>query len=706
VKKVLFSALVLAMVFGFSSAALGAAGDIAPAAFSDIAGNEAEGALTALGALGIFTGESGLGGAVKPNDPITRAQFSKIVVTAMGRGSTALGLMGLRPTFADEVPTWAWGYVNVAVYMGVINGYGDGTFGANKPVTYAESVTMLVRAVAGHKNAVPAGIWPYNFVFYAVDNQFTGGVDVGFTSLPCTRGDMAIMTLATMQVDPLVGKDLEPDLDGAILEDGIRLFEGTLSSYGADTVTIATYGAAKSLADPVYIVGAAGYEGLKMNPVLAIASKSIAAGGKVLFLEKVTGSAVIGAYKKTGTDTGTTDKYIQLIDGTKVYFKNTVPVNLNQAEVSAHDVSATPLVKYDELTINTDKDGKAVQIYALRWDLVNDDPYDNGYWDYVKGVDKSKVVGTTKVDTKVTFYDTSAYQYDDDPLATEASWHGLSNVVINIPKTAAVTINGASASRDDLAKADLLKVATLGAFGYNAIDTTVIAVSATRSVVEGVVTSVRNVTTVDGPATYATLKVGDTSKEYLLDGTYVATATVGDKNKYAIDEASNLFFNLGFVAANPIVLLTGASFVDVSGSDNDKWFLTVDEFGVEKTYETTSGIYTTLVSLADSEHFFVLTVNGANGKVEEATQPGAFVSDYEVKSVGTDNLTVGSGTTFYFLAAPVSVYSLTDDGYEFIGLAGLSANPADPDVVDVLNHNHPSPLKDWWLVIRDDQTTT
>ena len=133
VKKLLYSALVLSMILGLGGASLGLYGDIAKApAFSDIAGSEAEGALTALGALGIFTGESGLGGAVKPADPITRAQFCKVVVLAMGRGATAEGLMGLKPTFTDAVPPSYWGYVNTAMFMGVINGYADGTFGADK----------------------------------------------------------------------------------------------------------------------------------------------------------------------------------------------------------------------------------------------------------------------------------------------------------------------------------------------------------------------------------------------------------------------------------------------------------------------------------------------------------------------------------------------------------------------------------------------
>ncbi len=44
---------------------------------------------------------------MKPGDPMTRAQFCKVLVAAMGRGSTAAGLAGLQPTFTDgaSIPT-------------------------------------------------------------------------------------------------------------------------------------------------------------------------------------------------------------------------------------------------------------------------------------------------------------------------------------------------------------------------------------------------------------------------------------------------------------------------------------------------------------------------------------------------------------------------------------------------------------------------
>ena len=150
-RKALFIVLILAMVSSFGVVAFAATSTVRAPVFSDIAGKAGEWELAALGALGVFTGDTGLGGTVRPADPITRAEFCKVVVTAMGKGSLAAGLTGLVPSFTDaaSIQAWAVGYVNAAAMMGIIHGYSDGSFGPNKSVTSAEAITMLVRAVPG-----------------------------------------------------------------------------------------------------------------------------------------------------------------------------------------------------------------------------------------------------------------------------------------------------------------------------------------------------------------------------------------------------------------------------------------------------------------------------------------------------------------------------------------------------------------------------
>jgi len=678
VKKLLYTVLIAAMVFGFGTGAFGAAGDIAPPAFSDIAGHEAEGDLTLLGALGVFTGESGLGGVVKPNDSLTRAQFCKVVVTAMGRGSTALGLMGLRPTFSDEVPAWAWGYVNTAMFMGVINGYADGTFGAGNPVKYDETVTMLVRAVAGHKDFVPAGIWPYNFLFYAVDNGFTGGVDVGVPSQPCTRGDMAQMMVATMQVDPFVGRPLEVDEEGAVLEiDGAKanLFEDTLITYAGGTATIGAD--TETLADPVYLLGGKSANELISNPVMAVANKL----GKIVFIERSSGNVVKGVFSKLDHDAADEAKtYIEFADGTTVYYSSTTVPHVVWNGDAGHDRhvnGAGVLLAGDELTINVDKYGKVALVYVLRWDLVNsgvDSPlvYTHGKWDYVSStVEKTHMHGITEIGTTFAYTADSPYYYNDN-----AGYEFLAGASFEIPDTALVFLNGVLADRDDILKRDVIKGATAGCEGYLEADD-LFAVSAARAVAEGSIVSFRDNTTSSGTTRYVTLQSGDTTKEYAVKSPYPGPLgweyTPGGLHKYALDEKGKLFWDVAYGVSNPVVLVTGSYVVTHADTVTPTHtYLTVDKGGVSTTYECDE------MELPEVGNFVILTISGTTGHATDLENDfGATPTTwYEgVVEAGGDTCTLSWESGYEFVkTAAIYSYSVADEEYTWIGFAGLAVD--------------------------------
>jgi hypothetical protein len=84
-------------------------------------------------------------GTFQPNANITRAQLSKMIVTAK-----AWTLVNpATPSFSD-VPTsnWAYPFVETAKAQGVIAGYSNGTFGPNNPATRAQLSKMLYTALA------------------------------------------------------------------------------------------------------------------------------------------------------------------------------------------------------------------------------------------------------------------------------------------------------------------------------------------------------------------------------------------------------------------------------------------------------------------------------------------------------------------------------------------------------------------------------
>lgn len=76
-----------------------------------------------------------------PNDPLTRAQFAQILYNQAGRPAVT----GSSP-FTDVDPgEWFAPAVSWAAERGVVNGYGNGLFGPNDPITREQLAAMLWR---------------------------------------------------------------------------------------------------------------------------------------------------------------------------------------------------------------------------------------------------------------------------------------------------------------------------------------------------------------------------------------------------------------------------------------------------------------------------------------------------------------------------------------------------------------------------------
>ncbi len=175
------------------------------ATFSDVPSDYVfAGQIYALVSRGVIGGYPD--GTYRPDDPVTRAQFAKIIVLALGRQPLAAGTR--TPTFYDVPFTGAlypFGYVETAVDLGIITGYGDGTFRPDNNMTRAQLALMLVRA-AGNRLAVPP---PYysdgftdvpDFAADAVRTAKFNGILSGTSSTTfspdgqATRGQVAKMT--------------------------------------------------------------------------------------------------------------------------------------------------------------------------------------------------------------------------------------------------------------------------------------------------------------------------------------------------------------------------------------------------------------------------------------------------------------------------------------------------------------------------------
>lgn len=79
----------------------------------------------------------------KPDQYLTRAEFSKMIVLALRINLTAASEV----SFLDELPIWAESYILTAVESGLFTGYPDGTFRPQEKITREEMAAVLARAI-------------------------------------------------------------------------------------------------------------------------------------------------------------------------------------------------------------------------------------------------------------------------------------------------------------------------------------------------------------------------------------------------------------------------------------------------------------------------------------------------------------------------------------------------------------------------------
>ena len=183
-RKVLSLVLALSMVLGMFSFAF--AGTL-----SDVKGEYYEAAVEALVELGVVNGYTD--GTYKANQVVTRAELAKMLVVCLGQEQAAKIAKGTTQFSDVAADHWASGYINVAAQSKIIVGYPDGTFAPEATVTYAEAVTMALRAL-GYKNVVEsAGTWPTNYITKANELQLLRDMKGIDAEDGAKRGNVAIL---------------------------------------------------------------------------------------------------------------------------------------------------------------------------------------------------------------------------------------------------------------------------------------------------------------------------------------------------------------------------------------------------------------------------------------------------------------------------------------------------------------------------------
>jgi chondroitin AC lyase len=110
--------------------------------FTDIAGHWGEDSIISAAGKKLITGYPD--GTFKPNSPVTRAEFTVMLVNALQLKESRSDLL-----FTDraKIGTWAKRAVTKAVEAGIVGGYDDGSFRPEARITRAEMASMSARAL-------------------------------------------------------------------------------------------------------------------------------------------------------------------------------------------------------------------------------------------------------------------------------------------------------------------------------------------------------------------------------------------------------------------------------------------------------------------------------------------------------------------------------------------------------------------------------
>lgn len=208
------------------------------AVFSDISDTKLAQTASVLDALGIMQGVGN--NRFSPNSALTRAQFCKLAVTALGFSDvTAYGSYTIFPDVKNT--HWAAQYINAAVRhpelkeQAIIRGYADGTFGPDKTVNFGEVCTMLLRML-GYSETDVGPFWPADYIAKAQSLGLTRDVSLTDAKSAVKRSDAAIMLLNTLGT-PIKGNE------GGLLLDRVA------STTVKDSILLETSDTDSSLAD-------------------------------------------------------------------------------------------------------------------------------------------------------------------------------------------------------------------------------------------------------------------------------------------------------------------------------------------------------------------------------------------------------------------------------------------------------------------------
>lgn len=313
---------------------------------SDIASNAYKGAILKLNYAGVLKGYTD--GTFKPEKEVTRAEFAKIAVLAMGYTDEQAKLMQGKTAFKDlPADHWATGYINLAVSQGIIKGYPDGTFKPNNTVKVAEALTVYVQ---GLKISVPAsttGQWYYP---YLLEANKAGIYDSKDEPTAAARRDVVAKFTDFFMETPVYANGAYYDKNGNAkgTVQKLPVVKGTVDSYDKSTKKLKLTGQKTevTIADNAQVFG---------SIVAGAKVEYIVKNGKIAFLNVVTADTnIVEGIVKTGLNfssaVGDEKQFKAIVNGKEIILEVESGVTVSRSHIGKKFVAVM------------DEDGKVASI--------------------------------------------------------------------------------------------------------------------------------------------------------------------------------------------------------------------------------------------------------------------------------------------------------------------------------------------------------
>ncbi len=300
-----------------------------PLPLNDIEKNANKNAILKLNYAGVLKGYTD--GSFKPEKQVTRAEFAKIAVMALGYTDAQVKLYNGATKFKD-IPAdhWASGYINLAIDKGVIKGYPDGTFKPNNNVKVSEALTVFVSGLKIEVSPSQNGLW---YQPYLLEANKAGLYDTTEAATANATRDVVAKFADKFMETPVYANGAYYDKDGntAGTLKKLPVEKGIVSVYdkAADKVTFADVTKSLELANDAQQYG---------NIIVGAELEYIVKNGKIAFATVATSdSKIVQGIVKTGlnatTAVGDEKKFKATVNGAETQLEVNTGVTVNRTNI-------------------------------------------------------------------------------------------------------------------------------------------------------------------------------------------------------------------------------------------------------------------------------------------------------------------------------------------------------------------------------------